>query len=932
MKKFLLVVLSATLFLTTRSQVIINNLADPYIQDFNSLANVGTSNVLPTGWALLETGGNANDSYLADNGTANSGNTYSYGPANNIDRAFGAILSGSVTPTIGVQFTNNSGATITSITVTYTGEQWRLGTANREDRLDFQYSTDATALNNGNYNHVDALDFVAPVTVIPLGALDGNAPANKKNIPAFEIVGLNIPDGTSFWFRWTDFNASGADDGLGIDDITVTFNGNANPPCVEPLAQPTDLMLNPTPTTVSGSFTAAIPPADEYLVVRSLVTPLGASPIDATNYVPGEALGNGTVVNVSSTTDFNAVGLVPNTQYFFFVFALNNESCSGAPNYNNLNPLELGVNTLPLPACVSPANSPTNLILNPGNNFVSGSFTASANANRYLVVRSTNNILGFTPTNGDTYTPGQVIGADVIVSYGSSTNFNAGGLAANTQYFFFVFAANGDCNGEPFYNTSSLDGNTTTQNGQGIPANYYTPADGLNCQNLKTTLKNILNTNTDTLSYTPGVWAAYQFTDLRKDDNNVNDIVWDMYSDNPNGPEPYTYTYIIEQCGNYQNEGDCYNREHSMPQSWFKEFLPMKTDLHHVFPTDGKVNGLRSNYPYGEVQNIINVPGFVNPSANGSRLGTGDNFGYNGTVFEPIDTYKGDFARAQFYMAIRYEDHIITDNWSANGNANEVLLSIADEPDAAKRRLEIYDDWYIKLLFKWHIQDPVSQKEIDRNNAIYYQEVNDGGNLKIQGNRNPFVDHPEYVMAIWNCGGVLPVTITSFTVTKNNNAALLRWSATYETKFKRYEIEQSTDGVTFNKVGEVQGNNFSNYSFTINNLPKSKLVYYRLKMIDIDNQFDYSKVVSLKLTTSSVTAIVYPNPATDKVTVKLEQALSLNSEIKILDLSGRIVLQQKINAGQQNINLAVDKLSSGRYFIKISNGNETINHSFNIVK
>ncbi|MBK7882607.1 MAG: hypothetical protein IPJ81_01275 [Chitinophagaceae bacterium] len=230
MKKFLLLAFSGVLFFSTKSQVVINNLADPYNQNFNTLANAGTSNVLPTGWALLETGANANDTYLADNGMANSGNTYSYGVANNAERAFGTLLSGSLTPTVGVQFTNNSGATITSITVTYTGEQWRLGTAGREDRLDFQYSTNANALNNGVYIDVNQLDFIAPVVVGP-GPLDGNANANKKVI-AFEIAGLNITAGTNFWFRWTDFNASGADDGLGIDDFSVTFNGNANPPAL----------------------------------------------------------------------------------------------------------------------------------------------------------------------------------------------------------------------------------------------------------------------------------------------------------------------------------------------------------------------------------------------------------------------------------------------------------------------------------------------------------------------------------------------------------------------------------------------------------------------------------------------------------------------------------------------------------------------------
>ncbi len=933
MKKLLLSLVGFLGLIASHSQVVINDLNSPYSQDFNTLANVNTSSSVPTGWALLETGNNANNTYQADNGNLNSGNTYSYGAANDAERAFGGIQSASLIPTIGVQFVNNSGSTITSIKINYTGEMWRLGTADaNNDRLDFQYSTDAVSLSQGTYIDVNTLDFTSPVAV-GVGPKDGNVAQNRTVIPAVEIQGLNIPNGATFWIRWTDFNVTSADDGLAIDDFTIAFAGNNNPPCVEPTSQANNLNLVPTPTTVAGSFTAADPAADQYLVVQSLSNQLGADPVDATSYKLGDAIGNGKVVAVGSSTNFNATGLLPNTQYFYFVFAFNSENCGGGPNYNSNAPLSLSTTTLPLPACVSPINAPTNLNLVAGNNFISGSFTAAQDANRYLVVRSLNNNLGFIPQNSTTYTAGQVIGQDVVVSYGTSVNFIAQGLQSNTQYYFYVFAANGDCSGEPFYNLVSLNGNAnTSQNANGIPPGYYDPAIGLTGQPLKTALKNIIGNGYTQLSYTPGLWLAYQYTDMHKDDNNVNDIIWDIYSDNPNGPEPYTYTYGVNQCGTYQNEGDCYNREHSTPQSWFKNgTYPMFSDLHHIFPTDGKVNGLRSNYPYGEVQNIVNVNGFQNPSQNGSKLGTGTNFGYNGTVFEPIDAYKGDVARASLYMATRYEDGIITDNWSANGSANELFLSLADEPDPAKRRLQIYDAWQVKTLIKWHLQDPVSQKEIDRNNAIYYQQVNDGG-LKSQHNRNPFVDHPEFVMAIWSATGLLPVTVMEFKGTSNGREVLLNWTATNETNFKQYNVQQSIDGVNFYTVGQVKGTNASKYTFTVKELPAAKTVYYRLQLVNSDNSYEYSKVVAVKLNNIATAAIVYPNPAHDKVTVKFERNLTESSSLSIMDLAGKVVLQQKIQAGQQVVNINVNALPAGRYFIKVMNSQETINQSLMIVK
>ncbi len=122
-----------------------------------------------------------------------------------------------------------------------------------------------------------------------------------------------------------------------------------------------------------------------------------------------------------------------------------------------------------------------------------------------------------------------------------------------------------------------------------------------------------------------------------------------MYSDNPGGTVPYTYNLTdADQCGNYGGEGDCYNREHSWPKSWSDEDAPMYSDLFHLYPTDGYVNGRRSNYPFGDVGSASWT------SMNGSKVGSCSYPGYSGTVFEPIYEYKGDFARSYFYMTVRY--------------------------------------------------------------------------------------------------------------------------------------------------------------------------------------------------------------------------------------------------------------------------------------
>ncbi|MBA3680055.1 MAG: endonuclease [Bacteroidetes bacterium] len=242
-----------------------------------------------------------------------------------------------------------------------------------------------------------------------------------------------------------------------------------------------------------------------------------------------------------------------------------------------------------------------------------------------------------------------------------------------------------------------------------IPVGYYNSAQGLSGNNLKVALYNIIKNHTQ-LTYND-LWTAYPQTDAKS-----NGKVWDIYSHKPVGAQPYEYTFITDQCGNYNSEGDCYNREHSWPQSWFNSVTGPVSDIFHIYPTDGDVNGKRSNYPYGNVSN----PSFT--SMNGGKLGPCTNPGYTQTVFEPIDEYKGDLARSYFYMTTRYYSEDA--GWSSSDATNKATIL----------------PWELNVLLTWHHQDPVSTKEINRNNTIY---------SSYQHNRNPYIDHPEWADSVW---------------------------------------------------------------------------------------------------------------------------------------------------------------------------------------
>jgi predicted extracellular nuclease len=282
----------------------------PYGQNFDTLSSTTTSAVLPDGWYLSESGtSSANDGkYSIGSGSGNAGDVYSFGSASgNSDRAFGTLLSGTLTPTIGAAFTNNTASAITALTISYTGEQWRLGTANRgPDRLDFQIGVTATSLDDPPAAWVDVndLDFNSPITTGTVGAVNGNLPSNRVAVGA-TISGLNIPIGAAFWIRWTDFNASGADDGLAIDDFTIT-----------PHAAPVDVGRSGTGTATPAAATPGDPilltvavtrgtPPQPIASVTVDLAAIGGSPQplfdDGTN---GDAVANDLIYSLATNVAF----------------------------------------------------------------------------------------------------------------------------------------------------------------------------------------------------------------------------------------------------------------------------------------------------------------------------------------------------------------------------------------------------------------------------------------------------------------------------------------------------------------------------------------------------------------------------------------------------------------------------------------------------
>lgn len=416
-----------------------------------------------------------------------------------------------------------------------------------------------------------------------------------------------------------------------------------------------------------------------------------------------------------------------------------------------------------------------------------------------------------------------------------------------------------------------------------IPSGYYNTATGTG-YTLKTQLYNIIKDHTNN-GYA-GLYTTYLTSDVDNFYENDGTIL-DMYSENPSGTDPYTYTTgTTQRCGTYSVEGDCYNREHIIPQSVFNEQSPMVADAHFITPTDGKVNGIRSNYPHGTVNSVTYT------SQNGSKLGSSSVSGYSGTVFEPVNAFKGDIARMYFYFATRYENTVSGYSYPMfDGSGNKVFTTA-----------------FLNVLLAWHAQDPVSAREIARNNAIYAR----------QNNRNPYIDHPEYVNQIW--GGTPPSGDTQAPSTPTSLASTSKTATSITVTWTG-----STDnvGVTGYDVyaNSVLKTTVSGVSATITGLTASTSYSIYVKAKDAAGNTSASSNTIAVTTNSSGTGT-----ATDLLFSEYIEGSSNNKALEIanntgnsVSLSAYTIKKQTNGAGSWSTGLALSgTLTTGSKFVIVN--------------
>ena len=403
-----------------------------------------------------------------------------------------------------------------------------------------------------------------------------------------------------------------------------------------------------------------------------------------------------------------------------------------------------------------------------------------------------------------------------------------------------------------------------------IPAGYYNGTEGLTGYALKSKVHEIISQKIFSYSYSQ-IGPLYAYTDLDKYYENDNTVL-DIYSEKPTEADSYNYN-LTQNISSATTEGEGWNKEHGMPQSTYYGIYPMYSDMHYLIPADARINQLRSNYPYARNNGESNV------FSNGSKRGKSTTPGYSNLVYEPIDEFKGDVARYLLYFAVRYE-----------GNLNLYNHQLSTMPlDGSEEKA--FEGWYITMLKDWNALDPVSQKERDRNNAVF----------AIQKIRNPFIDHPEWVNMIWSetPDAIAPQAPSNLSISQvGKNFFTFSWTPSSDTDVLGYKVYVNGTYVKYSKTNSV----------TIDRLSPSTAYNVTVKA------YDKGYLLSPDSNQVSATTLSSDNFAKDLMITKYIEGTTsstsdvYNTAIEITNLTGH-----DVNLGNYYLN--IEFKSSTSYYL-----------------
>lgn len=851
----------------TQAQVSITSTSTPYTQNFNTLITSGTSSTLPTGWKLLETGTNANTTLAADAGSTATGNTYSYGTGTATDRAFGGLLSGSLVPTLGVQITNNTGATIISLNISYTGEQWRLGTAGRTDQLDFQYSLNATSLSTGTWTDYNALDFVTPVTTTT-GAKDGNAAANRTAKSAL-ITGLNITNGSTFWLRWNDLDASGADDGLSIDDFSIQLNGaDVTPPTTSTLT-PANGATN---IALSGNLTITFSENIQKGTTGNITVKRSSdNAVIQTTAVTAAAV---TVAGNSATIPYS--GLANSIGYYVNIDAGAFKDIAG----NN----HAGISTTNTWAFTTLASATLNYYF--GNLHAHSSYsdgnadnTTKIPADDYAYAKTAlcMDFLGISEHNHAT-------------AGMSITNWQPGrtqAAAATTSAFVGMYGMEwGVISGGGHvivYGMDSLVGWEAGNYDIFVAKSVYTGAGGL----------------FDILNRHGGNALAYLAHPNSTDYNNVLGNAFDVNADNA------IVGSAVESGPAFSTNTTYTNPATSM--SYLSYYKNMLAKGYHLGPTIDHDNHNMTFGHTAKTRLVIRASSLTeNNLLDGMRK---MRFYASQDCSAKIDFTVSTETIGSIVTKADAPVIAVTSTGTTSAVTNvAVMYGVPGSGTAATQLTSSASGTF----------NYTDNALANGSQRYYYLDITEADGSRI-------VTAPVWYTRNDAAKGIAPESLTSFFTVNEKDRVILKWTTENEEAGQSFEIQRSSDeGRNYITLGTMEGKGMSTnvHTYAHSDMqPVAGVAYYRLVQRNSNGviRFTDVKVVNRSETLVSYYT-VYPNPVQGLLNIRVAAASSDRMNAEVYDMSGRkmITQQYSILNGMQTVGLDMGRLNNGSYILKIT--------------
>jgi len=872
MKRFVLVfvlLFIAQSFVFSQFSLIVNT----YSQNFDGLGTTTSSGVTGgslnnvntslNGWYFLETGsGSPNTEITAGTGSDSQGDTYNFGAITNANRKLGGLQSGTLNPTIGFYFTNNTLITITDLAINYTGETWRVGSANRSDKLDFQYSTDATLLSNGSWTDIDLLDYANP------GQATGNGTIQHSASITSTISGLNIQIGATFFIRWNDFNASGGDDGMALEDFS--FTASYVPPSTDYFRSAQTGNWNTVTTWESSPDNISWGTAT-------------ATPTSAANTIQ---IRNTHIVTINSSTSADQLVIESGgvLDYTAGTFTLND----GAGDDIDIQSGGVFVLSQAATPPTYGTGSPTINVNTGGIVRVSASGLTFAgtgvNANNFVYGHQS--VLDYTLTgsfgvSGVTYFPN--VNATTIpifrITINSPTILSVG--AGTFTRFNGVFEANGtgiirwtnagdkifrngvinECTID--YNAGNIgiakfiiDGETATLGGSGsllVPPSTLQIGSASNNTTVTVANDKTVTGNISLLS------TNNTYVDLGANDLTVTGTV-------TNGTAT-SYIRTASTGALILNSVDVAGKNFPVGHT---KYNPILIENGSGYSWTVNVNdGVIADPPQG-ITGAVLLTWNITPSTNPPSAGADITFQFDRVT--------------QTGPLFNVFPHNFPDN---------------------------IQPWHRKLGWWLASGSPVNVNTVSGNIA------------SAQG--LGLVDFSPYGLA--RVSLPLPIKLLSFSATKiSSGLAIINWElSACCSKDALFELEKSTDSRNFTLASSINGSETNKFYFYNDSRLGKGISYYRLKMTDTDGSVKYSKVIAIVNEEKGfVITSIAPNPVQHTASLTISAAKQSNVDFKVYDMTGNLVKQWQstVASGINVVNMDVSALANGTYHVLASSADD----------